>query len=331
VVKKVGIIFGGQSHEHEVSLRSVLTLIQQIDYSKYAVVPYMITKNGDWIKYATIKEPINSLNDMWKDSTFNPSPLFPWSSDIDVFFPIIHGETGEDGKLQGFLEMIKIPYVGSNVEASAVGMNKVLSKIVAKQIGGVEIVPYQIVRKEEYKEDIKLDFDFPVFVKPSRAGSSVGVSKAYSDAELKAALNNAFGIDDLVLIEKAIIGKEIEVGVIGHHTPETSVVGEIEFASDFYDYENKYNNDTSVMHIPARIDSPLQEQVKDFAGRVYTSIGCKGYARVDFFLEKDTNKVYFNEINTSPGMTDKSMFPVLFSNKYSFTELLSNLIEESIL
>ncbi|MCU7667940.1 D-alanine--D-alanine ligase family protein [Bacillus thuringiensis] len=332
MVKKVGVIFGGQSHEHEVSLRSVLTLLQQIDYNEFSVVPFLITSEGKWVKYVTLREPIGSLGDLWVDSEINPSPLFPWENNIDIFFPLIHGETGEDGKLQGLLEMIGIPYVGSNVEASAVGMNKVLAKIVANHIGGVEIVPYKIIRKDSYQNNAKIElpFDYPVFIKPSRAGSSVGVSKVYSNEELQIALKEAFLIDDLVLIEKAIVGKEIEVGVIGKEKPEASMVGEIEFLSDFYDYENKYLKESSVMHIPARIDDKVQEEVRDFAKKVYTSIGCEGYARVDFFLEENTNVVYFNEINTSPGMTEKSMFPVLFSNSYTFTELLTKIINNKL-
>lgn len=333
MVKKVGVIFGGQSHEHEVSLRSVLTFLQQIDYSKFAVVPFLITSEGKWVKYATLNNPVNTLNELWIDTNFDELPLSQWIQSVDVFFPLIHGETGEDGKLQGFIEMLGVPYIGSNVEASAVGMNKVLAKIVANQIGDVEIVPYKVLRKESYETEMNIDlpFDYPVFVKPSRAGSSVGVSKAYSEGELKTALNDAFDVDNLVLIEQSITGKEIEVGVIGKGEPEVSVVGEIEFLSDFYDYENKYLNDSSVMHIPARVNVDIQNKVRNLAANVYTSIGCEGYARVDFFLENDTNRIYFNEINTSPGMTDKSMFPVLFSDKYTFKELLSKIIENALI
>lgn len=330
--KKIAVVYGGQSHEHEVSLRSGLTFLQQIDYTKFSVTPVLITKEGVWTKYKELNASIDSLEELHIDENFQNALTFDWQANIDVFFPLIHGETGEDGKLQGFLELINVPYVGSNVEASAVGMNKVLSKMVANQLGAVNIVPYTFVRKESYSlsAEINLEFDYPAFVKPARAGSSVGVSKVYNGEELKVALESAFKVDGLVLIEKGIVGQEIEVAVIGKETPEASVVGEIEFVSDFYDYENKYMNDSSIMHIPARIDEELQESVQKQAINVYSSIGCEGYARVDFFLEKDTNLVYFNEINTSPGMTNKSMFPVLFSSHYSFTELLSKIIAETL-
>lgn len=327
-MKVIGVVYGGQSHEHEVSLRSVLTLIQQMDYSKFSVVPIFISKQGDWTKYKKLQNPISSLDELEIELALSPSPAQSWCEEIDAFFPVIHGETGEDGCLQGLFEMLNVPFIGSNVEASAVGMNKVLSKIVCEQLAGVDIVPYQIVRKNSYETfTSNPPIDFPVFIKPARAGSSVGVSKAYSAEELNSALQTAFEVDDLVLVEKAINGIEIEVGVIGKDDIETSQVGEIEFLSDFYDYENKYLNDSSVMHIPARISAEAQSLVKENAEKIYKAIGSDGYARVDFFLEKESNKIYFNEINTSPGMTKKSMFPVLFSHKYTFQELLTKIIE----
>ncbi|MFP3725831.1 D-alanine--D-alanine ligase family protein [Priestia filamentosa] len=330
-MKKIAVVFGGQSHEHEVSLRSGLTFLQQIDYKKFNVVPVLISKDGSWTKYVELNSPVESLEQLVPDHQFTNSTTYNWKDAVDIFFPLIHGETGEDGKLQGFFEMIGVPYVGSNVEASAVGMNKVLSKMVAQQLGGVNIVPYLIVKKDSWLQDkvVNLTMDYPVFIKPARAGSSVGVSKVYNKEELETSLHKAFEIDSLVLIEKAIIGREIEVAVIGNDSPEASVVGEIEFVSDFYDYENKYMNDSSIMHIPARIASEEQGAVRKMALDVYTSIGCSGYARVDFFVEEKTDRVYFNEINTSPGMTNKSMFPVLFSDKYTFTDLLSKIIENS--
>lgn len=329
--KTVGLIFGGQSHEHEVSLNSAESFLKNVDYEKFRVIPFLITKEGKWIQCLEVDKPI--LNKLWLKVDENDvlDNMVSLSKKIDVFFPLIHGETGEDGKLQGFLEILGVPYVGCNVESSAVGMNKILAKEIASIMGGVSIVPYIVLRIEEWESntDIELSFDFPVFVKPSRAGSSIGVSKVLNEKQLKTALQTAFLVDELVLIEKVIVGKEVEVAVIGSkESIEASTVGEISFESDFYDYENKYKSDTSVMHIPARMAVEKQEEAKNLAKNVYRSLGCSGYARVDFFLEKGTDYIYFNEINTSPGMTDKSMFPVLFGSQYKFKELLSKLIEQ---
>lgn len=331
--KTVGLIFGGQSHEHEVSLNSAESFLKNVDFEKFNVIPILITKEGKWVQCLEVDKPI--FNKLWlkvyeNDVLANMPQLV---KKIDVFFPLIHGETGEDGKLQGFLEIIGAPYVGCNVESSAIGMNKVIAKEIASIMGGVSIVPYVVVRKEEWEPDIEveLSFDYPVFVKPSRAGSSVGVSKVSNEKQLITALQTAFLVDEMVLIEKAIVGKEIEVAVIGERESiETSTVGEISFESDFYDYENKYKTNTSVMHIPARMSVEKQEETKKFAKNVYHALGCSGYARVDFFLEEGTEYIYFNEINTSPGMTEKSMFPVLFGSQYKFKELLSKIIVQAL-
>ena len=322
--KTVGIIFGGKSNEHEVSLLSANSVFQNVNYDLFNVVPIMITTEGIWVEHETLTSPTSSLNDL---RAVNPGQ----EGEIDIYFSVVHGDTGEDGKLQGYLEMNEKRYIGCGVEASVLSMNKILAKEIAKNFGDVPVVPYSIIRKNEWNLNalVEPDFDYPVFVKPARAGSSVGITKAYNKKDYNLALAVAFEIDDSVLVERFIKGKEIEVGVIGVNSIESSRVGEISFSSDFYDYENKYLTDNATMHIPARIEQHFQEKTKRYAEKIFSVLGCKGYSRVDFFLEDETNDIYFNEINTSPGMTEKSMFPVLFGDKYTFTELLTKIINEN--
>jgi len=237
---------------------------------------------------------------------------------IDVVFPVLHGENGEDGSVQGLLQLAGIPYVGPHVSASAVAMDKTLTKLVVDQ-AGVTQAAWHLVRSrdlgshmDKVLEKLEKKFQYPMFVKPAGTGSSVGVSKAIDRQMLKSALLEAGTFDEKILVEEFICGREIEVAVLGNDSPMASICGEIDSGADFYDYNAKYITDTSVAYIPARIPVDVAEQVRDQAVKVYTAIGCQGLSRVDFFVTYEGNRVVFNEINTLPGFTSISMYPKLF-------------------
>ena len=329
----VCVLFGGISPEHEVSLRSAESVLNNMDPEKYNIFPVGITKGGDWILYTGTDYSLLPTGE-WVDYPQNRraaiSPvrgqgLLSFEGDcvvremIDVVFPVLHGENGEDGAIQGLLQLAGIPYVGPRVAASAVSMDKTLTKLVADN-AGIPQAAWQLVRSEELQtrmddilDAIEQRFDFPVFIKPAGTGSSVGVSKAADRESLREALLQAAVYDNKILAEEFINGREVEVAVMGNDNPVASVCGEIDSGADFYDYESKYITDTSVAYIPARIDDDVTENVRDMAVKVYTAIGCQGLSRVDFFVTYDDNRVVFNEINTLPGFTSISMYPKLFA------------------
>ena len=329
----VCVLFGGMSPEHEVSLRSAEFVLNSLDPEKYNVFPVGITKNGDWILYTGTDYSLLPTG-QWKDYPENRraaiSPvrgqgLLSFEGDcvvrewIDVVFPVLHGENGEDGAMQGLLQMAGIPYVGPHVAASAVAMDKTLTKLVADQ-AGVRQAAWMLVRNSDVDsrldwvlEQIEKKFHYPVFVKPAGTGSSVGVSKAADRDELRNALLKAGTYDKKFLVEEFIHGREVEVAVMGNESPVASICGEIDSGAEFYDYDAKYVTDTSVAYIPARITEDVAEQVRDAAVRIYSAIGCQGLSRVDFFVTYEGDEVVFNEINTLPGFTSISMFPKLFA------------------
>ena len=344
----VCILFGGISPEHEVSLRSAESVLHNLNPDKYNVFPVGISKTGKWTLYAG--NDYSALPDgSWIDYPENcPAAISPvrgqgllcFDGDtvtvqpIDVVFPVLHGENGEDGAMQGLLQMAGIPYVGPHVAESAVAMDKTLTKLVADN-AGVPQAAWILVqsaqlsyRTEKVLDQIEEKFSYPVFVKPAGTGSSVGVSKAMDRTQLEQALFKAAAFDDKILVEEFIHGREVEVAVMGNDTPVASVCGEIDSGADFYDYEAKYITDTSVAYIPARIDERVAEQVREQAVKVYTAIGCKGLSRVDFFVTYEENRVVFNEINTLPGFTSISMYPKLFAaSGISYDVLLDRLLE----
>ena len=329
----VCVLFGGISPEHEVSLRSAEFVLNSLDPEKFNVFPVGITKSGDWILYTGTDYSLLPTGE-WKDYPENRraaiSPvrgqgLLSFEGDcvvrewIDVVFPVLHGENGEDGAMQGLLQMAGIPYVGPHVAASAVAMDKTLTKLVVDQ-AGIRQAAWMLVRNTDV--DMRLDwvmdqvekkFSYPVFVKPAGTGSSVGVSKAVDRDALKNALLKAGTYDAKILVEEFISGREVEVAVMGNESPVASICGEIDSGAEFYDYDAKYVTDTSVAYIPARISEDVSEQVRDAAVRIYSAIGCQGLSRVDFFVTYEGNEVVFNEINTLPGFTSISMFPKLFA------------------
>ena len=347
----VCILFGGISPEHEVSLRSAESVLNNIDHNKYNVFPVGITKDGDWIYFGG-KDYSMLPTGAWKNHPDNRraaiSPvrgqgLLTFEGDcvvrerIDVVFPVLHGENGEDGAMQGLLQMAGIPYVGPHVYASAVAMDKTLTKLVVDQ-AGVTQAAWHLVRRQdlEYHMDNILDalekkFSYPMFVKPAGTGSSVGVSKAADREALRQALLAASVFDKKILVEEFIHGREVEVAVMGNENPVASVCGEIDSGADFYDYDAKYITDTSVAYIPARISAEAEEFVREAAVKVYSAIGCQGLSRVDFFVTYEGERVVFNEINTLPGFTSISMYPKLFAaSGIPYSELIDELIKLAV-
>ena len=329
----VCILFGGISPEHEVSLRSAESVLNNISKEKYNIFPVGITKEGQWILFGGQNYAALPDGSWLREPANCPAAISPVRGQgllifreqgveyqsIDVAFPVLHGENGEDGAMQGLLKLAGIPYVGPHVAESAVAMDKTLTKLVADN-AGVSQAAWVLVRSEELSsrmdavlEQIQQRFAFPVFIKPAGTGSSVGVSKAADVQQLEAALLEAGKYDSKILVEEFIHGREIEVAVMGNESPVASVCGEIDSGAEFYDYETKYITDTSVAYIPARIPEDVAEYVRDQAVKVYTAIGCKGLSRVDFFVTYADNRVVFNEINTLPGFTSISMYPKLFA------------------
>ena len=343
----VCVLFGGISPEHEVSLRSAESVLNHMDAEKYRIFPVGITKDGKWMFYGgtdyselpggTWTEHPN--NRVAAISPVRGQGLLFWDGDqvqsqkIDVVFPVLHGENGEDGAMQGLLQMAGIPYVGPHVSASAVSMDKTLTKLVADN-AGVPQAAWQLVRKKDLKnkmekvlDSIEAAFAYPVFVKPAGTGSSVGVSKAADKEQLRTALVQAGAYDEKILVEEFICGREVEVAVMGNDSPMASVCGEIDSGAEFYDYDAKYLTDTSVAYIPARIDSDVEEHVRELAVKIYSAIGCHGLSRVDFFVTYD-DRVVFNEINTLPGFTSISMYPKLFAaSGIAYTNLIDQLLQ----
>ena len=344
----VCILFGGISPEHEVSLRSAESVLNNMDPEKYNIFPVGITKSGDWMLYGSTdysKLPTgewleNPDNRRAAISPVRGQGLLSFEGDcvvrerIDVVFPVLHGENGEDGAMQGLLQMAGIPYVGPHVSASAVAMDKTLTKLVVDQ-AGVPQAAWFLVRNRDLdnRMDSILDklearFAYPMFVKPAGTGSSVGVSKASDRESLRRALLAAGTYDEKILVEEFIHGREVEVAVMGNDSPVASVCGEIDSGAEFYDYDAKYINDTSVAYIPARIGEDAAEQVRDMAVKVYRAVGCQGLSRVNFFVTYEGDRVVFNEINTLPGFTSISMFPKLFAaSGIPYSQLIDQLLE----
>ena len=344
----VCVLFGGISPEHEVSLRSAEFVLNSLDAEKFNIYPVGITKEGDWIRFGGTDYSLLPTG-AWKEHPDNRraaiSPvrgqgLLTFEGDcvvreaLDVVFPVLHGENGEDGAMQGLLQMAGIPYVGPHVSASAVAMDKTLTKLVVDQ-AKIRQAAWMLVRSADAAsrldwvvEQVEAKFRYPVFVKPAGTGSSVGVSKAVDRAALEEAIRKAAVFDKKVLVEEFISGREVEVAVMGNDTPGASICGEIESGAEFYDYDAKYVTDTSVAYIPARISEEVGEQVREAAVQIYSAIGCQGLSRVDFFVTYEGEEVVFNEINTLPGFTSISMFPKLFAaSGIPAQELVEQLLE----
>ena len=342
--KRVCVIFGGESSEYEVSLVSATAIIKNLDKEKYEPVFLGITRDGKWYFYEGDTESI--ISGEWVNGKITPAVVSPSKNGgkgelllsdgrrigFDVVFPAVHGQNCEDGKLQAVFELMGVPCVGSGCAASAVCMDKSLTKKVLRSEGipqadAIFVEEYElenggIGRIRNFAEEKK----YPVFVKPACAGSSVGASKVSCESELLPAVRKAMDVGGKILVETYIKGREIEVAVTGNEDLEVSVCGEINPGFDFYDYDTKYKNDTASYFIPARLSAKTSGIVREYAEKIFRSLGCRGYARVDFFVT-DNETVFFNEINTLPGFTPISMYPKLMMNAgYSFGDVVNTLI-----
>ncbi len=327
---KLGVVYGGISTEHEVSIKSAKSVIENLNKDKYEIFEIYIEKNGNW--FNSKKEPLENISQFLKN--------------LDVVFPVLHGIGGEDGSIQGFLEMLGVPYVGAGILSSANGMDKVYSKIIFEK-AKIPQAKYVYIKNsgdnytyvsddfeektgtiKEISEIVTQKIKFPMFVKPSNSGSSVGIRKVHDLAELQEAIKYAAEFDKKILVEENIEGREIECAVLGNNEPKASCIGEIKAADDFYSYDAKYNNTESKTEIPKDIPKQLQEKVRALAIKAYKALDCKGLSRVDFFINTETGKIYINEINTMPGFTKISMYPKLW--EYSglpYSDLLDELIK----
>lgn len=340
--KKLGVIFGGMSTENQVSVVSADSILSHLDQRKYEIYPIYIKEDGTWWKYTKEKRSLNFGESIQaKEKIEN---VFSYLRNLDVIFPVLHGLYGEDGTIQGLFELIKVPYVGCHVLASSIGMDKIYSKMIFEK-AGLKQAKCEYIQKrkdhyvwinhefeetalplEEIAKKIIDDLSFPMFVKPSNSGSSVGIKKAKNEKELQEAIQYASKFDKKILIEEGLIGKEVECAVLGNDEVIASCVGEIFSADEFYSYDAKYNNTQSKTKIPAEISKETEEEIRKQAVKAFKAIDGKGLARVDFFV---TDKgVYINEVNTLPGFTSISMYPKLFAESgISYADLLDRLIE----
>ena len=350
--KTVAILFGGESSEYEVSCVSAANVAENLDKEIYDLILVGITKDGKWWIYKGTTDDMR--NHVWNENYANlvPAIISPCKAHhgllaldgakgtfeivrIDVAFPVLHGKNGEDGTMQGFLQIAGIPFVGSGTSASSASMDKAITKAVIKMAGVVDQANCFVSYKSNFTEnecgeiDTALNYfkgEMPLFVKPANAGSSVGITKVKKKEDLRAALITAFNEDDKALIEETIVGREIEVAVLGNDDPEASCIGEIFAANEFYDYNAKYENEASHTAIVTDLTPEKEAEIRKAAVRVYKTMGCKGLARVDFFLT-ESGRVVFNELNTLPGFTHISMYPQLWeASGVPYAELIDKLI-----
>ena len=347
----LAILFGGASSEHEVSCVSAASVLDHINRERYDIHTIGITKEGNWFLTGS---PVADIADgSWRDDGGNRRAFIVPDSgvggimaetesgvferiEVDVVFPVLHGKNGEDGTMQGLLQLSGIPFVGSDTAASAASMDKAITKAMIEQSGAVDQAACCVTRRTDYGRDKAAETEritaffgggFPLFVKPANAGSSVGISKVKTAQQLPAALETAFAEDDKVLVEEMIEGREIEVAVLGNEEPAASRIGEIFAANEFYDYNAKYENSASKTAIVDDLSPEKEDEIRSKAVKVYETMGCEGMARVDFFLQKD-GRVVLNELNTLPGFTSISMYPKLWeSTGIPYSELIDRLIE----
>ncbi|MCE7791298.1 D-alanine--D-alanine ligase [Salipaludibacillus sp. CUR1] len=347
---KLGLIYGGKSAEHKVSLQTAKAVINALDLSKYEVHPIYITENGEWTRGAQLQGPVDHVEELLlkeDGEAVSPVALNPGifavsdqaeksvhsAGKLDVVFPLLHGPNGEDGTVQGLLELLNLPYVGNGVLASAAGMDKIMMKNIYEQ-AGIKQPEYVWYLRRDWEKDqetaytkVEEKLGYPCFVKPANLGSSVGISKCKDREGLKEAFELAFEYDRKIIIEEGIDGREIEIAVLGNDEPECSVVGEIVPETDFYDYKAKYEDGSTGLIIPADITSDDYENIKRVAIQSFKALDCSGLVRADFFLTEEGD-VLMNEINTMPGFTPFSMFPMLWQESgLSYSQLIEKLVE----
>ena len=338
--QRVAVIFGGRSGEHEVSVRSARSVIGALDRERWEVAPIGVTRAGEWRSVAETEEALaDSVEALHEGGTLLTSGrALADLGACDVAFPLIHGTYGEDGCLQGLLKLADIPYAGAGVAASAVGMDKALQKALFAE-AGIPVARYVVLRRWEIERDIEEAYRFiedevgyPCFAKPANGGSSIGITRVASREDLGRAFAAALPHDEKVVVEQAVVGREIECSVLGNEAPEAAaVVGEIEPDREFYDYDSKYAADSkTALHIPARIGDEAAARVRELAVRMYVAMGCEGYARVDFFVGADGDATG-SEVNTIPGFTSISMFPRLWeASGLAYTDLLTRILDLAI-
>lgn len=328
------MLFGGRSAEHEVSITSARSIYANLNPDKFEIISVYIDKSGIWRIVESPQLPLDTL------IAGEFLSFLPWANtssvpriEADIYFPILHGPYGEDGTIQGFFELADVPYVGATVLASSIGMDKVVSKSLFRQ-WNLPVVNYSILWESEWRGDTKthlakipIAFNLPLFVKPTNLGSSVGISRVTDVQQLESAIEGAFQFDRKILIEEGILGRELECSVLGNDNPKASLPGEIIPFNEFYDYQDKYIDGKTSFVIPAELPPEIVREIQRISLDAFKSIGGSGMARVDFFLQDQTNKVYLNEINTIPGFTEISMYPKLWEvSGLPYSQLLEELV-----
>ena len=347
--KCIGLIFGGESNEHEVSISSAKTVFQafnsEINKQRFTVKAFYISKFGDWLDSNLSEKILNGEienNKSKKQGIFNQEKINFLEGiefqNVDVWFPLLHGFNGEDGSIHGLLRFSKKPLIGCGIIGSALGMDKILMKTIFSNLN-LPQVNYLIFQNEDLNDkqvknriinEILKKLKFPVFVKPSNSGSSLGISKVTNKSEILQALEKAREIDPRILVEEGLEVREIECGIIGNSKLLTSEIGEVQYESEWYDYDSKYFSNNKII-IPAEIDSKITKKIQEIAVQSCRALNIFGYARVDFFLEKSSNKIFLNEINTIPGFTNKSMFPMLWeASGLNIEQLVAKLVDISL-
>jgi D-alanine-D-alanine ligase len=334
---RVGLLFGGRSGEHEVSIISARAIANALSLEdnadKYEVLPFYIQKDGVWQAGVVAQQVLTSGVPQESVTTTPNLWQFPLeTAQVELWFPILHGPNGEDGTIQGLLTLMQVPFVGSGVLGSAVGMDKIAMKMVFAQAGLPQVKYIAVTRAQVWSnacvfpklcDEIEVALGYPCFVKPANLGSSVGIAKVRSRPELEAALDNAATHDRRIIVEAGVVAREVECAVLGNDNPKASVIGEITFDSDFYDYETKYTPGKADLFIPAKLPDGVAQQIQDMALQAFAAVDAAGLSRVDFFYVEATGEIFINEINTLPGFTSTSMYPQLWANTgISFAQLV---------
>ncbi|MCE4050679.1 D-alanine--D-alanine ligase [Bacillus sp. Au-Bac7] len=341
--KKIGLLYGGKSAEHRVSMQTALAVIKALDTDKFEIHPIYITETGEWIRGEQLTGPVETVKELefkrqegLSGTVLSPDLFQAGDTQLDVIFPLLHGPNGEDGTVQGLLELLNLPYVGNGVLASSAGMDKVIMKNIF-EVAGLNQVKYTSFIRSEWQSEkeaaytkVEQDLGYPCFVKPANLGSSVGISKCTSRNELDAAFEEAFQFDRKIIVEEGVTAREIEVGVLGNDFPAVSVAGEIVPKKDFYDYKAKYEDGNTGLIIPAEVSEQEYAAIKEDAIKAFKALDCSGLVRADFFLTKD-GKVYINEVNTMPGFTPFSMFPLLWKHtNVEYAALIEKLVDLAV-
>jgi D-alanine-D-alanine ligase len=343
---RLAILYGGRSAEHQVSVVSARSVMEALDPDRFEVVPIAITREGAWLlpdrsplELTASDGALPEVEPAGREVAVRPERGLAeaGSGPVDVVFPILHGPFGEDGTVQGLFELADLPYVGSGVLASALAMDKAMAKVVLAQ-AGLPQAPYLVVPERDWRADpdrvaaeVGGRLAYPVFTKPARLGSSIGISKVKTPDRLAAGLADAFAHDTKALVEQGVVARELECGVLGNDAPEASVVGEVVPGHEFYDFEAKYLDESLKLEIPAPVPGAVRDRVRELSLRAFQALDCEGFARVDFFYEEATGRVLLNEVNTIPGFTPKSMFPMLWAaSGLSYPDLVARLVDLAV-